>query len=206
MPTFNYSTGNINNLVAGGSAAMTDVQGSFVDVRDFINGLIGDSNLSASAAIQESKLANGATGLAKGSFSAYRAGAANMATGQIVPYDTEEWDVSGWFDVTTNQGRFTPLQAGIYRLSWSLRAASVLTSDVVWLASLRKNAAIVKNGQIAWQRPGTASVLSVGTALVQANGTTDFFDITVTHGVGSATAIQADAVSTYFQGELVGRP
>lgn len=38
MSSFNYSTGNPNNLVGGGAANMTDIGGSFTDLRSFING------------------------------------------------------------------------------------------------------------------------------------------------------------------------
>lgn len=203
MPTFNYSSGNINNLVnSGPNANMADIQGPLVDVRDFINGQIGDSNLSGSAAIAETKLANGSAGLAKGSFSAYRNAALSLATGAAVVFDTEEFDTSGWFD-TTN-GRFTPQVAGFYRLSWSLRAGTALTADVFWGSALRKNSTDLKLGSSAFQR-GASLVISQGSHVVQANGSTDFFDVRTDHTVGGATSLQNVAVGTFFGGELVGR-
>jgi hypothetical protein len=51
VTTFNYTTGNPNNLVGGGAASMVDVQGPFVDLKAFINGGVLDEanvpNLSA---------------------------------------------------------------------------------------------------------------------------------------------------------------
>lgn len=45
MPTFNFTTGNIANLVGGGNAAMSDIQGSFTDVRSAINGNLDEVNV-----------------------------------------------------------------------------------------------------------------------------------------------------------------
>lgn len=46
MTAFNYSTGNPANLIAGGGASMTDIQGSLNDVRTFLNsGTIDETNV-----------------------------------------------------------------------------------------------------------------------------------------------------------------
>ena len=65
-----------------------------------------------------------------GVFSAYLAAATNLATGTVVPFDTEERDVSNWFDVTTNKGRFTPKVAGYYRLDWMAGGAPAAAQAV----------------------------------------------------------------------------
>jgi len=41
--------------------------------------------------------------------------------------------------------------------------------------------------------------------LVQANGTTDNFDLVIRHNNGSAVPISSNAQGAFFQGELVGR-
>lgn len=43
-PAFNYTTGNPNNLVGGLGANMADIQGSFTDLRTFLNGNIDGTN------------------------------------------------------------------------------------------------------------------------------------------------------------------
>jgi hypothetical protein len=158
--------------------------------------------------VGEDWMASGATGLAKGSFSAYRTAALALTTASVVPFDTEEWDVSGWHDTVTNIGRFTPLVAGVYRLSWMVHASGALTVNNWWKASLRKNGVLAKPGNVAWQVTTAALINSGGTADVQANGTTDFFDVIIEHnqGAGVAAGISPAATTTYFQGELVGRP
>jgi hypothetical protein len=50
MTAFDYTTGNQGNLIAGGPASMSDIQGSFTDLKIFLNGgLIDATNLATSA-------------------------------------------------------------------------------------------------------------------------------------------------------------
>jgi len=155
--------------------------------------------------VTETMMATAGTGLAKGAFSAYRSAAITLTTGSVVPFDAEEFDVSNWFDVTTNIGRYTPQIAGYYRLNWTVAAFGALATDVSWQASLRKNAAITKGGQQVSQRPNGVGVNSGGTAIVQANGTTDFVDVMLSQSAGAAAGIGQGPTLTYFQGHLIGR-
>jgi hypothetical protein len=200
MPTLTYPA----TIVGGTTEDVSQLNSNLTAIQNVVNAL-DDANISATAGIQQSKLANGATGMAIGAFSAYRNLAVSLATGAVVPFDTEEFDVSSWHDVTTNVGRYTPQVAGYYRLSWAVHASGVLTADVYWRAMLRKNGALAKYGQTNFQRGAVASVDSVGTTVVQANGTTDFFDVAIEHGVGAAQAILVGAANTHFEGEMVGR-
>lgn len=203
MPTFSYTSGNPNNLIAGGNASMSDMQGPLTDLRTFVNGGIGTSNLSSTAGVLESQLASAGSGLAKGAFSAYRNAASSLTTGSVVVFDAEDFDVSSWFDITT--GRFTPQLAGYYRLAWSIRVqGTTLASDKFWVATLRKNGVSVKIGMLAWQR-GASGVNSGGTGIVSANGSTDFFDVIIEHDHGAAAPLQTGSAQTYFAGELIGR-
>lgn len=160
------------------------------------------TNLSATAGVLESQLANGATGLAKGAFSAYRNGASTLATGAVVPFETEEWDVNNWFDAVTTS-RYTPQVAGYYRLNWVVRMGA-LAADQWCQASLAKNGTKLKEGQVAWQRI-TVNANTIGSCDVVANGTTDFFTVIIEHNVGAGTALTVGQTATYFQGELIGR-
>src|SRR4051812_43973392 len=122
MPTWTPPvtlTANTNENVNDLNAIITSLQAT-------INGL-DDANISATAAIQQSKLANGATGMALGAFSAYRNAALSLATNAVVTYDTELFDVSGWFDTTTSIGRYTPQVPGYYSFSWAVRASALQT-------------------------------------------------------------------------------
>jgi hypothetical protein len=167
---------------------------------------IDKSNI-VTTGVGEDWMAVGAAGLARGAFSAYRgAGGLSLATGGVVIFDNDATppaaDVSAWYDTAT--GLYTPQIPGWYRLSCSVAPAGALTADVFWQVTLRKNAAELHRGQIAYQR-GTQPVQSSGTWIVQANGTTDNFAIGILHGVGAAQLIGTGTLLTYFHGELIGR-
>jgi hypothetical protein len=44
VTTFNYTTGNPNNLTGGSAASMVDIQGPFTDLKTFLNGNIDGTN------------------------------------------------------------------------------------------------------------------------------------------------------------------
>jgi hypothetical protein len=144
--------------------------------------------------VTEVKQAGGATGLAKGAFSAWRTTAFNLSgEWQAVPFNSEEFDVSGWYD--TANGRFTPQVAGIYRLSCRIGQATG-SAEV----------ALMKGSVLDGEPPGWKHLGEAGyrfhSFLVGANGTTDFFRIMVQ---GSGSLVVANEPLSYFQGELVGR-
>jgi hypothetical protein len=198
---------SLNLPVIGQSSATEDqkTRDALAAIQTDYNGNITDANIAATAGIQASKFASGATGPAQGTFSAYRNAASSLATGSVIAFDAEEFDVSSWHDASggVNTGRFTPVVAGYYCLNWNVTSATALAADVFWRSSLRKNGVQFKLGQVIWSR-ATTGATSVGTAVVQANGT-DYFDVMIEHGVGAATAIQTGAPYTYFQGHLIGK-
>jgi len=205
VTTFAYTSGDPAHLTAAQNASMADIQGSFVDLRTFVNGNISDINLSSSAAINENKLAVGSSGLAKGAFSAYRSTNQAIATGAgtVVVFDAEEFDVSGWFDTAT--GKFTPQVPGYYRLSANISSAAVQAADIGWAPVIRKNGASYKNLPNSAQRNSATPVSAGGSVIAQANGTTDYFEVLHTHTAGTPTNVGGGAALTYFQGEFIGR-
>lgn len=151
--------------------------------------------------LRETNMATGANGLAKGAFSVYRAAALSVTSLAVIVFDTEIFDVSGWHDVTT--GRYTPQIAGYYRLSWSVEG-TVIAADSFWQAILYKNGTIHKGGSRDFQRGSAAGPQSVGSSLVVANGSTDFFDVRAFFP-GGTIPLTVALESTYFNGEMVGR-
>lgn len=138
-----------------------------------------------------------------GAFHAYRNAAQSPATGAIINFDTEVYDDSNWFDLSI--GRFTPLIAGRYRFSWAVRGTTALTANTFWLSQLMKNGAAASLGNTGYQIGTAAAVNSVGSATVIANGTTDFFEVNISHNQGAGTALTTGQANTYFTGELIGR-
>lgn len=155
-------------------------------------GLIANADL-ADGAVSVVKTGVGDSGLARGSFSAIRSGSYVTTANQPFLFEAEEWDYSSWYNPAT--GRFTPLLAGIYRLS-----ASVYTGIAGQLA-------IRKNGAIHRERFVTDADSKELSALVQANGTTDYFTVTVSTATDLDPAASGGVVAGqyWFQGELVGR-
>jgi len=181
------------------------VASDFTTIQTWANGGIDTNNLAARAGITTSQLATGSSGPAAGTFSAWRRAALSIPNGSTltaIPFDTEEWDASSWYDTTT--GRFTPQIAGYYRLSglaW-VEALSVGEFDTLILC---------KNG-VWWKALGGSYNEQFGTlvhfpgsVLVAANGTTDYFDVRIKHSHASALNLHVnDQPSTFFQGELIG--
>lgn len=198
MATLTYPA----TIIGGTTEDVSQLNSNLTAIQQVVNSL-DDANISATAGIQASKLASGVTGLARGAFGVYRNAAVSLTNGSVVPFDTEDFDFSGWHDTVTNIGRYTPQVAGAYRLSWSVTSNAAITADNWWQANLHKNGTLHKAGNICFQR-GVVSVASVGSHAVQANGTTDFFTVVITHNVGATTAISPGVAGTYFGGELIG--
>lgn len=135
----------------------------------------------------------------RGLFSAYRNAALSLATGNTVLFDTEERDLSGWYDPAT--GRFTPQTQGYYRLSWSL--AGTVVAGQYLIAEVFKNGALHKLPAAVGTVIGGAAAVSGGSIQVVANGTTDYFSIVLVHNTGGSLVLSVGASTCYFQGEFI---
>lgn len=152
--------------------------------------------------VKETAMETAAAGLAKGAFSAYRHAALAVApTGTMLACDTEDFDVSGWFNVAN--GRYTPQVAGYYRLSVVITLNSVAAGKQVY-CEIFKNGVLFKYSPLS---PTTSIAANIGTAaawVVQANGSTDYFEIQIQHTDGVNRNLFLDTGNS-FSGELVGR-
>lgn len=112
MTTFGYSSGDPTNLVGGGPAALTDISGPFQDLKDFVNGNIDTTNLSASAkpvtllgAYRNIAEASGAAtsessgtklfGTLSGDDPGLISSAANAKFVQMIPFNPDDYAVTG---------------------------------------------------------------------------------------------------------------
>jgi hypothetical protein len=193
---------SLNLPVIGQSSATEDqkVRDALSTIQTDYNGNISDANIAATAGIQQSKLANGATGLGIGAFSATLSAAPGAATlGTAVIFGAEEWDVSNWYDNTT--GRWSPQVAGYYRVSASLNFTPGATQ---WVAlDLYKSGTVIsKTIDVKHSSLGVGMTVS-GSADFQMNGTTDY--ITVGWRSSVATAPATGIANSFFQGEMIGR-
>lgn len=147
-----------------------------------------------------------APGPAIGAFSAYNDDSNfTLAASSVqtkVKLAAEDFDQSGWFDTATY--RFTPQVAGIYRLGGCIRLVDALGDGDALILRVYKNGSEAK--QIAYDRQsGTLPFAVAGSALLAANGSTDYFELWAEQGFSSARRLSSGAALTYFQGELVGR-
>lgn len=134
------------------------------------------------------------------SFSAGSAVATSPAanTWTKVSNTSEDWDLDGSYDAPNS--RFTPKVAGVYRLT----VAVAFSTNVPDQATVR--AGVLKNGVLHRTVNGTGKSGAnnndtwAGSVLVEANGTTDYFEAgCFISAAGMTTAL---ASSCYFQGEL----
>ena len=133
-------------------------------------------------------------------FSAYQstlnAVALNIYT--KLSFQTELFDTNNNFDSTTNY-RFTPTVTGYYQFSGSVFMSTGSGTRVGLL--------IYKNGVINCSSYGTGGSITGGqsqqiTALLYANGTTDYFELYVLQDGIASVNTAASLNLTYFQGFL----
>jgi len=144
------------------------------------------------ASVTQAKLGTNVAGNGP-AFSATRDGNGNQtvsaATYTKVLFPAEEFDTNSNFASST----FTPTVAGYYQLN----AAVGLNSTGESLIQVYKNGANFKTGQ---DLVGTIYNLAFS-ALVYANGTTDYFEVYAYPGAG--TIFSGSAGVTYFQASMV---
>lgn len=161
--------------------------------------------------LREINMATGANGLAKGAFFAWLNVAQSIPnnTNTTILFDTDNttpgFDVSGWLDITTNKGRFTPQLAGYYRFSWLVTAGAAILANTYWQSRLHKNSTDFALGMTGYQIGSAIAVSSGGSAIALANGTTDYFDIGLVHNEGVSRNTATTAANMFFCGEFIGR-
>jgi hypothetical protein len=113
-----------------------------------------------------------------------------------ITFPTEDFDTANCFASST----FTPNVAGYYQLNVGL---DINVSGTVALVGIYKNGAIHRYVGSFWAWPSaTYETQQAGSALVSANGTTDYFEVYVKL-TGSSTVVYSDITTTFFQGSLV---
>lgn len=112
-----------------------------------------------------------------------------------VDFQTEEFDTHGYF---TNS-RFTPLVSGKYHLSAFIGLLSVADQTTIHVA-IYKNGASYK--WIRIRQSGTGECGGLIDATVDANGTTDYFEIYVWTS-GGATNVGGSNSNCWFTGHKV---
>lgn len=132
------------------------------------------------------------------SFSAYKSGtqAITTATDTKVTFDSESFDTNSDFATS----RFTPTVAGKY-----LFTAQIYTSNIagVYEVNIYKNGAAEINTEVKGAGAGVAYTTPPVIAILDANGTTDYFEIYVYHSEGADRTILSGSNRTFFHGSRI---
>ena len=133
------------------------------------------------------------------SFSAYLSGdQANITSADQIEFDTEDFDTNSDFDTSTF--RFTPTVAGKYLFILQIQWVLVTVTDPL-------NLWIFKNGSNAIQ---TYDLSTAGTSayqmisvILEANGTTDYFEAFARNQSRDTSSIEASVAGTFFQASRI---
>lgn len=120
-----------------------------------------------------------------------------------VLYDTVEFDTNTMFDLTNHY--FKPTIAGYYIITWAVGLQPLASNTGLgYNTVLRKNSFIHRAGSsFNSVVSSNGNITSVGSAIVYANGTTDYFDVWG-YVRGSTTGnILGGSYLTYMNGAMV---
>lgn len=146
--------------------------------------------LTSDGKVQQGALAANVAGNGP-AFSAY-AGAATTVSYNVftkIAFDTEEFDTNSNFA----SSRFTPTVAGYYQLNWN---TGVGGNAEKW-SILYKNGTSFKGGS------DVIGYSSAGSALVYANGSTDYFEVYLYQLGANPTGTSYTGAQYFFSGSLV---
>jgi hypothetical protein len=112
-----------------------------------------------------------------------------------VRFNSEIVDLNNEFDSSSTY-RFTPTIAGWYQLNYRVTISSTVGAAYV---RLFRNGSLFKDSIYAAGYVGAAG----GSALVYANGSTDYYEIYFYNGTGATVSLAADTTQSEFSGFLV---
>lgn len=121
----------------------------------------------------------------------------NGSTSELINFDTKRFDSANAFDLTND--RFTPTVAGKYVLSAAAGVRDLAAGRGVEIG-------IFKNGApVAWGSLVQAGLTqySTATVIVDANGTTDYFEAHIYQNDSVPRNTTAESATVYFSGALI---
>lgn len=137
-----------------------------------------------------------------GGFYAYFSAAGSFVNATKAPFNTEFYDVNGWFD-TTNR-RYVPQVAGYYELHCHISGGNFGVAAYA-RADVLKSGTIALEGEQVWSNHATFGMGVHVSGVVLANGTTDYFEVFTYTSAGAATTGGASTSSSRFWGQLLMR-
>jgi hypothetical protein len=117
-------------------------------------------------------------------------------------FTTEDIDTHGFHDNVTNNTRITPSVAGYYRITGTLMIVGAADYTLLQ-AGIAKNGVSTNAAPHGRVQPGTTSAARsvTGSAIMSANGTTDYFEV-IALQTNTAAAAKLTNVSSQFSSVL----
>jgi len=122
-----------------------------------------------------------------------------------INWDLEDFDTNNDFDITTND-RFTPTAVGKYLLSCHVLFSN-LDDAVTAQLTVYKNGSVhrtVTGGQVLASTTNNSDIALMLTTVVEANGSTDYFEMFVNQNSSTARNIQGGSLHTWWSGCRIG--
>ena len=135
------------------------------------------------------------------SFRVYRSSTQSIGNDANVKieFNAEDWDSDADFDSTTNY-RFTPSRAGKYTLVAGTEIINLADTARMYMM-IYKNGAVEAQGPVSTNGTGSSNTIRAQvSAVVDMNGSTDYVEVFVYHGHGSAKDITGVRTDTFFSG------
>lgn len=142
---------------------------------------------------------------AVGAFAAYRNAAVSYTSGSAVVYDTEVFDLDNWYNPAN--GRYTPQVAGYYQFAAGalLNAAQIADQGFVVLRLAKTATDVYEIARQMASGTATGAGCAGSSPPVFANGTTDYFTISLLHNKATAASLTVgSSVFNWFGGRFVG--
>jgi len=134
-------------------------------------------------------------------FSAYQSTGTSVASAvnTLITFNTEEFDTNNNF----SSNRFTPTVAGYYQINAAVYISALATTSYIY-PIIYKNGTVYKLGTVLVSSPTAALDIQVTvSSLVNANGSTDYFEIYLYQSSGSTRTTNVGMSITYFNGAMV---
>lgn len=121
------------------------------------------------------------------------------STDTKINFSAESFDSANYFDLSND--RFLPTSAGQYYLTGTVSMDSVASTGGC-VARIYKNGSLFKQGTY-YINGGTGACVSTVNAVVDANGSTDYFELYVYHQDGSTASALSGSDDTRFEGHAI---
>jgi len=116
----------------------------------------------------------------------------------LVTFSTEEFDTNNAFA----SNRFTPTVAGKYQLSAAVQSTGGAASPINFYIEIFKNGVLYKRAENTINT-GFKAAANISVC-VDANGTTDYFEVYVLQAAGTALTLSGASTDTWFTGSYIG--